>query len=174
MIYKDLIYEVGPNNQSINQSMCTVCCIASAPMCFPICQVLNVPIYPSAEGATQHATEVSRWRLETCPEFHQVYLMHLFVAGPWRTKVRHASTWIPPPRASCIDCPGQTKRKVGCRICRVLPHKTFILKSWWTLCIFFPLLLGWLVAFIQPHLSHHVIQSDQGPQCSCGDLAWVN
>lgn len=66
-------------------AMCTVCCIAFASMRFPICQVLNVPIYPSAEGATQHATEVSRWRLETCPKFHQVYLMHLFVAGPWRT-----------------------------------------------------------------------------------------
>ena len=87
----------------------------------------------------RHAScRFSRWRLETCPEFHQVYLMHLFVAGPWRTKVRHASTWIPPPRASCIDCPGQTKRKVGCR---VLPHKTFILNSWCTL-VFFSFVVG--------------------------------
>lgn len=36
-------------------TMCAVCCIPSAPMRFPICQVLNVPIYPSAEGATHHA-----------------------------------------------------------------------------------------------------------------------
>lgn len=36
-------------------AMCTVCCIAFASMRFPICQVLNVPIYPSAEGATHHA-----------------------------------------------------------------------------------------------------------------------
>lgn len=55
--------------------MCTVRCIASASMRFPMCQVLNVPIYPSAEGATEradcmidHATEGNRPKNST---FHQ-------------------------------------------------------------------------------------------------------
>ena len=115
--------------------MCTVCCIVSPSMRFPICQVLNVPIYPSAEGATQHAdcmidhaTEANRLKNSTfhrenilskkfirywnnffvCKKsvdrdlkfawIHQVYLMHLFVAGPWRTdlftsKLQRCNEW---------------------------------------------------------------------------------